>query len=336
MKNDTSLMIREFLEKKTYMTMINYPKGSGKTSNIKMLADFLDITKDSKEIFKGSKIMDTPYVNKMNQYPTIFLSFADAKGTKDEIVKCIKNKFQLEYSKYDYVFKCMNEYEENDYANIINGITNKDNKTLRDIRDALTFLMSMLNKYYKKDVMVFIDDYDIPFEEARVGNFYDEVGDSLYLMLHSALKCSNTLKYGLLMGTQNVLISDPISGGLDNFVIYNMIFDKYSSYFKQSHQEMINENIITMIKEAKDARFIGRLINEFLEDGSIETPIDLFKSYYEVKESYCFWGMLVNEGILNIVDSRPSTVFSYQTIYRLEFSNDKLKEQFIKAVNDKN
>lgn len=328
-------MIREFLEKKTYMTMINYPKGSGKTSNIKMLADFLDITKDSKEIFKGSKIMDTPYVNKMNQYPTIFLSFADAKGTKDEIVKCIKNKFQLEYSKYDYVFKCMNEYEENDYANIINGITNKGNKTLRDIRDALTFLMSMLNKYYKKDVMVFIDDYDIPFEEARVGNFYDEVGGSLYLMLHSALKCSNTLKYGLLMGTQNVLISDPISGGLDNFVIYNMIFDNYSSYFKQSHQEMINENIIIMIKEAKDARFIGRLINKFLEDGSIETPIDLFKSYYEVKESYCFWGMLVNEGILNIVDSRPSTVFSYQTIYRLEFSNDKLKEQFIKAVNDK-
>ena len=46
--------------------------------------------------------------------------------------------------------------------------------------------------------------------------------------------------------------------------------------------------------------------------------------------------MLVNEDILNIVDSRPSTVFSYQTIYRLEFSNDKLKEQFIKAVNDKN
>jgi hypothetical protein len=91
-----------------------------------------------------------------------------------------------------------------------------------------------------------------------------------------------------------------------------------------------------LIKEAKDARFIGRLINKFLEDSSIETPIDLFKSYYEVKESYCFWGMLVNEGILNIVDSRPSTVFSYQTIYRLEFSNDKLKEQFIKAVNDKN
>lgn len=138
------------------------------------------------------------------------------------------------------------------------------------------------------------------------------------------------------MGTQNVLISDSIGGGLNNLMIHNGEYNKYSFYFKQSQQEMINENIIIMIKEAKDARFIGRLINKFLEDGSIETPIDLFKSYYEVKESYCFWGILVNEGILNIVDSRPSTVFSYQTIYRLEFSNDKLKEQFIKAVNDKN
>lgn len=138
------------------------------------------------------------------------------------------------------------------------------------------------------------------------------------------------------MGTQNVLISDSIGGGLNNLMIHNGEYNKYSFYFKQSQQEMINENIIIMIKEAKDARFIGRLINKFLEDSSIETPIDLFKSYYEVKESYCFWGILVNEGILNIVDSRPSTVFSYQTIYRLEFSNDKLKEQFIKAVNDKN
>ena len=138
------------------------------------------------------------------------------------------------------------------------------------------------------------------------------------------------------MGTQNVLISDSIGGGLNNLMIHNGEYNKYSFYFKQSQQEMINENIIIMIKEAKDARFIGRLINKFLEDSSIETPIDLFKSYYEVKESYCFWRMLVNEGILNIVDSRPSTVFSYQTIYRLEFSNDKLKEQFIKAVNDKN
>lgn len=138
------------------------------------------------------------------------------------------------------------------------------------------------------------------------------------------------------MGTQNVLISDSIGGGLNNLMIHNGEYNKYSFYFKQSQQEMINENIIIMIKEAKDARFIGRLINKFLEDSSIETLIDLFKSYYEVKESYCFWGMLVNEGILNIVDSRPSTVFSYQTIYRLEFSNDKLKEQFIKAVNDKN
>ena len=335
MKKDTSLMIKDFLEDGSHVTMMNYPKGSGKTSNIKMLANFFDTTKDSKEIFKGSKIMDTPYVNEMNQYPTVFLSFTNAIGNKEEVIECIKTQIKKEYERYSFIFVELDEFDIHNYFRIINGFENKSN-TLYEIDDSLVFLMRSLEKYYNKNVMVFIDDYDIPFEEARVGNFYDEVGNPLYIMFHAAFKTSDALKYGLLMGTQNVLISDSIGGGLNNLMIHNVKYNKYSFYFKQSHQEMINENIIIMIKEAKDARFIGRLINKFLEDGSIETPIDLFKSYYEVKESYCFWGMLVNEGILNIVDSRPSTVFSYQTIYRLEFSNDKLKEQFIKTVNDKN
>ena len=86
MKNDTSLMIKDFLEDGSHVTMINYPKWSGKTSNIKILANFFDITKDSKEIFKGTKIMDTPYASELNQYPTIFISFADAKEIKKQLL----------------------------------------------------------------------------------------------------------------------------------------------------------------------------------------------------------------------------------------------------------
>ena len=83
------------MEDRSHVTMINYPKGSGKTSNIKMLANFFDITKDSKEIFKDSKIMDTPYINEMNQYPTVFLSFTNAIGNKEEVIGCIKTRVIL-------------------------------------------------------------------------------------------------------------------------------------------------------------------------------------------------------------------------------------------------
>lgn len=45
-----------------------------------MMSSFFDITKDSKEIFKDTKIVETEYISEMNQYPTIFISFANAKN----------------------------------------------------------------------------------------------------------------------------------------------------------------------------------------------------------------------------------------------------------------
>ena len=60
--------------------LITRPRRFGKTLNVSMMAEFYDITKDSKDIFKDTKIMDTPYANEMNQYPTIYITFVDAKG----------------------------------------------------------------------------------------------------------------------------------------------------------------------------------------------------------------------------------------------------------------
>ena len=60
--------------------LITRPRRFGKTLNVSMMAELYDITKDSKGIFKDTKIMDTPYANEMNQYPTIYITFVDAKG----------------------------------------------------------------------------------------------------------------------------------------------------------------------------------------------------------------------------------------------------------------
>ena len=69
---DKTLMIKEFLDRGTDVTLITRPRRFGKTINMSMMAEFFDITKDSKEIFKGTKIMETPYVAEINQYLTIF------------------------------------------------------------------------------------------------------------------------------------------------------------------------------------------------------------------------------------------------------------------------
>ena len=78
-------MIKEFIDRVTDVTLITRPRRFGKTINMSMMAEFFDITKDSKEIFKGTKIMETPYAAEINQYPTIFISFADAKEIKKQL-----------------------------------------------------------------------------------------------------------------------------------------------------------------------------------------------------------------------------------------------------------
>lgn len=89
---DKTLMIKEFLDDRgTWITLITRPRRFGKTLNMSMMAEFFDITKDSKDIFHDTKIMTTEYASYINQYPTIFLSFANAKGTKSNTINSIKD-----------------------------------------------------------------------------------------------------------------------------------------------------------------------------------------------------------------------------------------------------
>ena len=101
---DKTRMIKDFLERGSEVTLVTRPRKFEKTINMSMLSEFFDITKDYKEIFKGTKIMDTPYASELNQYPTIFISFADAKRDKASIVSTIKDQVLKEWDRYVYVF----------------------------------------------------------------------------------------------------------------------------------------------------------------------------------------------------------------------------------------
>ena len=87
---DKSLLIKEYLDRGSEVTLITRPRRFGKTINLSMMASFFDITKNSKELFKDTQIMKTEYVNVINQYPTILISFSHAKGDRVNIVKVIK------------------------------------------------------------------------------------------------------------------------------------------------------------------------------------------------------------------------------------------------------
>lgn len=234
---DKSMMIYDFLMRKSTVTLITRPRRFGKTINMSMMSSFFDITKDSKEIFKDTKIIETEYISEMNQYPTIFISFANAKNDKWNVVKEIKLQLRKEYDRYAHVFEQkMTVFEQNEYESLVQGLMTKNDGILDNIIDALSFLMERLEKYYHKKVMVFIDEYDTPFIEAHVGGYYEELRGGLSSLLHNALKTSTSLHYAMMTGIQRVA-KENIFSDLNNLVVCTVKDPEYSQYFGFTEEE---------------------------------------------------------------------------------------------------
>lgn len=234
---DKSMMIYDFLMRKSTVTLITRPRRFGKTINISMMSSFFDITKDSKEIFKDTKIVETEYISEMNQYPTIFISFANAKNDKWNVIKEIKLQLRKEYDRYAHVFEQkMTVFEQNEYESLVQGLMTKNDGILDNIIDALSFLMERLEKYYHKKVMVFIDEYDTPFIEAHVGGYYEELRGGLSSLLHNALKTSTSLHYAMMTGIQRVA-KENIFSDLNNLVVCTVKDPEYSQYFGFTEEE---------------------------------------------------------------------------------------------------
>lgn len=235
---DKSMMIHDFLIRKSTLTLLMRPRRFGKTINISMMADFFDITKNSKELFKDTKIVETEFISEMNQYPVIFISFANAKNDKLNIVKDIKLHLRKEYDRYHHIFETnMSSFDQDEYHTIIQGLMSKNDGILDNITNALSFLMERLEKYYAKKVMVFIDEYDTPFIEAHVGGFYEEIRAGLSSILHNALKTSTSLQYAMLTGIQRVA-KENIFSDLNNLVVCTLKDPEYSQYFGFTEKEI--------------------------------------------------------------------------------------------------
>ena len=207
---DKTLMIKEFLDRGTDVTLITRPRRFGKTINMSMMAEFFDIIKDSKEIFKGTKIMET--------------------RDKETVVSTIRTQIQNQWDKYDFVFENLKGFKKTNHERLYEVLADNNKNNLKGIDDAISFLMEIMEDYYGKEVMVFIDEYDTPFVEAHTGGFYDEVRGGLAGLLHNSLKTSTSLKYAMLTGIQRVA-KENIFSDLNNLDVYTVIDNDYSEYF---------------------------------------------------------------------------------------------------------
>ena len=312
---DKTLMIKEFLERKSKVTLITRPRRFGKTINMSMMAEFFDITKDSKEIFKGTKIMETPYAAEINQYPTIFISFADAKRDKITVVSAIKDQILKEWDRFNYVFDNLTKYEQNKHDILEKVLMNYLDGSLTGIDKALSFLMERLQNYYHKEVMLFIDEYDTPFVEAHINGFYEEIRGGLAGLLHSSLKTSTSSNYAMLTGIQRVA-KENIFSDLNNLIVCDITNQRYASYFGFDNDETkelleyyhleLNEEV----KEMYDGYKIG--------DKEIYNPWSIL-NYVDNKQLIPYW-----------VNTSANTMIKQA----IEKANYDFKEEYEKLITN--
>ena len=256
---DKSMMIQEFLRRKSIVTLITRPRRFGKTINMSMMAEFFDVTKDTKEIFKDTAIMDTEYAAEMNQYPTVFLSFASAKNSKQELTKAIKYQLRKEYDRHRQAFETtMTEFDADEYQKIRKALLDTENGEIDGIGNTLAFLIEKLEKHHGKKVMVFIDEYDTPFIEAHVNGYYEEIRGGLSSLLHNALKASTSLQYAMLTGIQRVA-KENIFSDLNNLVVYTVKDQEYAQYlgFTEAETKAVLEYYGLKLDEEVKAMYDG-------------------------------------------------------------------------------
>ena len=262
---DKTKMIEELLRLNDQVTLITRPRRFGKTLNMSMLAEFFDITKDSKEIFKDTYIYQTKYVKEMNKWPVIFLSFFDCKGDEGFMMESLIGNLLYEYDKYSLEFDNIKSIGfkkriERVYDILLRNV--ESDKELFLMQEALSLLIRFLYEKYNKQVILLLDEYDTPFMSALTGKYYEQVKDLLTGMLSSALKDNEYLYKGVLTGIQRIA-KENLFSGLNNLEVCSIQDEKYKDVFGftedetrtllEAHHLELNQDV----KEMYDGYTIG-------------------------------------------------------------------------------
>lgn len=238
---DKTQMVEEFLESWYDVTLITRPRRFGKTLNMSMLAEFLDCTKSSGELFEGTRVSDSFAMEEMNQHPVIFLSFLNVRGDcaermLDQLGRTLKNEYGRYYSAIND--GTLSDERRDEFNHIYECLwPSKDRKELeKSIVSGIIVLCQSLEEYYGKKVYLLLDEYDTPFISANAKGYYDETRGILSEMLTSALKGNPSLEKAILTGIQRVA-KENIFSGLNNLIVCTVKDPEYSDCFGFTEEE---------------------------------------------------------------------------------------------------
>ena len=235
---DKSLLVEQLLKTTgTKVTLITRPRRFGKTIGMSMLANFFDIRKESSKLFEGLNITQNQTLCKkwMNQWPTIFFSLKDIDGlTFESAYNQLLIQISDLYKEHTYLLDC-EEIDSDDKKVFLKLKATESNEA--QVSRALSTLMRMLNIYYKKPVILLLDEYDVPIAKASTHGYYDKMLEVMKLMMSTALKDNSTLHFAVITGCLKIA-KESIFTGTNNFVSNTITDSRLNEYFGFTQEEV--------------------------------------------------------------------------------------------------
>lgn len=235
------------------ITLFTRPRRFGKTLVMSMLASFFDIRRDSRDLFEGLKIAEDQKLCElwMNQWPVIFLSLKDAGGESfEDAYGLLQSIISQLYVEHAYLEKCA-EIDES-YKEIFARLKRRQgNKT--DVQISLRILMRMMQIYYGKQVILLIDEYDVPMAKAGAKSYYNEMLDVIGTMMSQALKDNTSLKFSVITGCLRIS-KESIFTGTNNFVADTIADERFSSFFG-----FTDEEVRTLLENTGNLEYFNRI-----------------------------------------------------------------------------
>ncbi len=276
---DKTALIRELLENWGKVNLFTRPRRFGKTLNMSMLKCFFEIGSDS-ALFDGLEISKETQLCEeyLGKFPVISITLKGATGrTFDEAKSMLRRLIGKEAQQFQVLMQSdrLTELEHQQYKTLIH-MNDKGIFTMEDevLKDSLFTLSQLLKKHYEQDVIMLIDEYDVPLDKAYQSGYYDDMVELIRSLFGNAFKTNDSLYFAVLTGCLRIS-KESIFTGLNNFNVYTVKDVQYHEAFGFTDVE----------------------VRQMLEDYGFMEKYDAIKAWYDgyrfgTLDIYCPWDVV--------------------------------------------
>ena len=293
---DKSYFIKEWWEKGDDITLITRPRRFGKTLNMSMMECFFSNKyADRADLFEGLSVWEEEKYRKLQgTYPVIFLSFAAVKA--DNLVEA---KIQIKQEIADL-------YEENRYILDKNILSDNELKTYNNTtgemddttaQKALRSMSAWMERYYGKKVIILLDEYDTPMQEAYVQGYWEEFTAFARSLFNATFKTNPYLERAIMTGITRVS-KESIFSDLNNLRVVTTTSDMYADCFGFTEEEVFSALDDYGMGDRKEE--VKKWYDGFTfgEKRDIYNPWSI-TNYLEERKLYPYWASTSSNGLVN-------------------------------------